>query len=190
MGHFNHNDHYHRFLLRQVPTNCGRALDVGCGSGAFARLLATRSAEVDAIDRDAGMIAVATGPPNVRFVRADVREHDLGGGYDFVSCIASLHHVPFAETVTKLRDALRPGGVLAVLGLSRLSPGDLPMGAVAFLPNRVRVALAPRHHGMPAPPIKDPDMTLREIREQARALLPGARIRRHLYFRYSLVYRA
>jgi len=33
-------------------------------------------------------------------------------------------------------------------------------------------------------------MTLREIRTQAQELLPGARIRRHLYFRYSLIYRA
>ncbi|HEY7593489.1 MAG TPA: hypothetical protein VH969_10075 [Actinophytocola sp.] len=54
----------------------------------------------------------------------------------------------------------------------------------------MRIALAPRHHGNPEPPVKDPDMTLREIRAQARALLPGVRIRRHLYFRYSLIYRA
>lgn len=32
-------------------------------------------------------------------------------------------------------------------------------------------------------------MTLAEIRAQARELLPGAVIRRHLYWRYSLVYR-
>jgi 2-polyprenyl-3-methyl-5-hydroxy-6-metoxy-1,4-benzoquinol methylase len=108
MGHFNHNDHYHRFLLRRVPANCARALDVGCGSGTFARALAARSAEVDAIDRSAEMIASATGPPNVHFVHADVREYELGS-YDFVSCVASLHHLPFAETVVRLRDALRPG---------------------------------------------------------------------------------
>jgi hypothetical protein len=36
----------------------------------------------------------------------------------------------------------------------------------------------------------DAGMTLPQIREQARELLPGARIRRRLYFRYSLVYRA
>lgn len=94
-GHFNHNDHYHGFLLRHVPASCARALD-GCGSGAFARLLATRRAEVDAIDRDPGMITVASGPPNVHFVHADIRDHDLGD-YDFVSCVASLHHVPFAR---------------------------------------------------------------------------------------------
>jgi SAM-dependent methyltransferase len=189
MGHFNHNDHYHPFLLRQVPANCGRALDVGCGTGAFARLLAGRCDEVVALDRSTEILAAAAGPPNVRFVHGDVREYDLGS-YDFVSCIASLHHAPFAPTARRLRAALRPGGVLAVLGLTRPTLADLPHAAVAFLPNRIRIALGPPRDDAPMPPIKDPAMTLREIRAEARELLPGARIRRHLYFRYSLIYRA
>jgi 2-polyprenyl-3-methyl-5-hydroxy-6-metoxy-1,4-benzoquinol methylase len=187
---FNHNDFYHQFLLRQVPRHCGRALDIGCGSGKFARALATRAPAVDAVDRSAEMIAAAGETPGVTYIHADIREHDLGSErYDFVSCIASLHHVPFAPTVTKLRDALRPGGVLAVLGLNRPSLGDLPMAALAVVPNRVRMLLSPRDNHGPTPPIMDPDMTLREIREQAGNLLPGARLRRHLYFRHSLVYR-
>lgn len=188
MGHFDHNDFYHPFLLRQVPAGCGRALDVGCGTGAFARALAPHCAEVEAIDRAAAIVAAAHGPANVRFVHADLREHELRD-YDFVSCVASLHHLPFAETVTRLRDALCPGGVLAVLGLARPTLADVPLGALAFLPNRVRVAVSPRR-AAPAPPVMDPDLTLREIRALARELLPGVRIRRHLYFRYSLVYRA
>jgi len=40
------------------------------------------------------------------------------------------------------------------------------------------------------PPIKDPDETPGEIRAPAKELLPGARIRRHPYFRYSLIHRA
>ena len=143
---------------------------------------------MDAVDRSAEIIAAAEPAPGVRYVHADVRELDLAG-YDFVSCVASLHHVPFAAMVTRLRDALRPGGVLAVLGLSRPTLRDLPFGAVAFLPNRVRILLAPSGDG-PVPPVRDATMTLPQIREQARELLPGARIRRHLYFRHSLVYRA
>jgi SAM-dependent methyltransferase len=185
---FNHNDFYHPFLLRQVPPNCRRALDVGCGTGRFARLLATRSSEVDAVDRSAEMISAAAPAPNVTFVHADIRDLDLAAGYDFISCIAAIHHLPFAETVTRLRDALAPGGVLAIIGLSRLSPGDLPLRVIAFWPNRVRLVLG-RPRGDPHPPVMDPDLTLPEIRAHARELLPGAVIRRRLYFRYSLVYR-
>ena len=35
---WNHNNHYHRFLLGQVPACCADALDIGCGTGQFARL--------------------------------------------------------------------------------------------------------------------------------------------------------
>jgi SAM-dependent methyltransferase len=189
MGHFNHNDFYHPFLLRQVPRDCRRALDVGCGTGRFARALATRAAAVDAIDRSAEMIEAAGETPRVDYLHADVRDHDFGTDrYDFVSCIASLHHLPFGPTVTRLRDALRPGGVLAVLGLNRPGIGDLPVGVLAFVPNRVRVLLAPDRDGAPRPPVMDATMTVGEIRAQARELLPGVRIRRHLYFRHSLVY--
>jgi SAM-dependent methyltransferase len=188
MGHFNHNDHYHDFLLGQVPDGARRALDVGCGSGKFARKLAARGLTVAAVDRSAEMIAAAGETPGVRYLHADVRELDLCG-YDFVSCIASLHHLPFAETVTVLRDALRPGGVLAVLGISRPTLRDLPFGAVAFLPNRVRILLGPENRDR-VPPFKDAELTLPQTRALARQLLPGARLRRHLYFRYSLVYQA
>jgi 2-polyprenyl-3-methyl-5-hydroxy-6-metoxy-1,4-benzoquinol methylase len=110
---FNHNDHYHRFLLRQVPAPCRRALDVGCGSGGFARLLAGRAEAVEAFDRSPEMIAAARArpPTRVTYRAADVHEVELpAGGYDFISCIAAIHHMPFAPTIERLRAALAPGG--------------------------------------------------------------------------------
>ena len=44
------NNHYHDFLLSHVPQNCDNALEIGCGTGAFARLLAKRSKRVIALD--------------------------------------------------------------------------------------------------------------------------------------------
>jgi 2-polyprenyl-3-methyl-5-hydroxy-6-metoxy-1,4-benzoquinol methylase len=120
---FDHNDHYHRLLLRQVPRGCRTALEVGCGTGRFARRLARRGIQVDAIDRSAEVVRAARAAPappvgagRVRYLLADVTRVALPAGrYDFISCLASIHHMPFA-TVATLREALAPGGVLVILG--------------------------------------------------------------------------
>lgn len=203
---FDHNDHYHRLLLRQVPAGCRTALDVGCGTGGFARRLADRGIAVDAIDPSAEMIEAARalsadrpGRPAPRYRRADATRTGLPAGhYDFVSCLASLHHMPFG-TVAALRDALAPGGVLAVLGCHREASGAdrawslaaVPVNAAARLAVAARERLRPDHGGpvLPRAPVRQPGMTLAEVRREAAVLLPGAALRRLLFWRYLLVYR-
>ena len=54
-----HNSHYHDFLLKHIPLHCGNALEIGCGTGKFARLLAERSDHVLALDLSPNMIRIA-----------------------------------------------------------------------------------------------------------------------------------
>lgn len=56
---FHHNDHYHRLLLRHLPKTCRTALDVGCGTGRFARRLAGRGIDVHAVEPSAEALAHA-----------------------------------------------------------------------------------------------------------------------------------
>ncbi|AUI57111.1 bifunctional 2-polyprenyl-6-hydroxyphenol methylase/3-demethylubiquinol 3-O-methyltransferase UbiG [Amycolatopsis sp. BJA-103] len=199
---FNHNDHYHPLLLDQLPPGPGVALEVGCGSGRFARRLAATGMHVEAIDRSGPMVDLARaagspGPGTISYRQADVSTEKLPGeAYDFISCLASLHHVPF-ETVTKLRDALVPGGVLAVLGLGKPStPFDYARALVASPVNalaRVVVYAGERLNGgidpLPAAPIKETFPPMNRIRRDATRLLPGSKVRNLLFFRYLLVYR-
>jgi SAM-dependent methyltransferase len=199
---FNHNDFYHPYLLRQVPSTCGRALDVGCGTGLFATRLAQRAQSVEAVDRAPEVIAQARAlsndAPNVRYLDADIADYDLiSSRYDFISCIATIHHMPFAETVTRLREALAPGGVLAIVGCYREStPADYLTALIAIPVNlaaNMTVKAKARYGQRPTSqvntaPVIDPRMTIPEIRRDASRLLPGAAIRRHLFWRYSLVY--
>ncbi|MEV7549587.1 class I SAM-dependent methyltransferase [Amycolatopsis sp. NPDC089917] len=199
---FNHNDHYHPLLLDQLPPGPGVALDVGCGSGRFARRLAATGMHVEAIDRSGAMIDLAgaagsPGPGTISYRQADVAAEKLPeGAYDFISCLASLHHVPFG-TVTRLRDALVPGGVLAVLGLGRPStPADFVRGLVASPVNalaRVVVYAGDRLNGgvdpLPAAPVQESFPPMNRIRRDAARLLPGSKIRNLLFYRYLLVYR-
>jgi SAM-dependent methyltransferase len=195
---FNHNDFYHRFLLRQIPPGCSRALDVGCGTGVFASRVARLVAAVDAIDQDPSVIATANamGLRNVDFIEADLTSHDIGAGrYDFISCLASIHHMPFTETVTKLREALAPNGVLAVIGCYQESTmaDYLPnlIASPANLAANTAIRLAARHRPTPqvdTAPVARARMTLPEIRRAAHQALPGATVRRRLFWRYSLTY--
>lgn len=203
---FDHNDHYHRLLLRQVPRDCRTALDVGCGTGRFSRRLARLGIAVDAIDPSKEAIAEAralsgrnAGEQSPRFHHADATEHELPKAhYDFISCLASIHHMPF-DTVAALRDALAPGGVLVILGCypekTRLdwawSLAAVPVNAVARPAVAVKDRLHPAVTGRQRvkAPVRQPIMPLAQIRREAAVLLPGCSIRRLLFWRYLLTFR-
>ncbi|MEV0054492.1 class I SAM-dependent methyltransferase [Saccharopolyspora shandongensis] len=196
---WDHNAHFHPWLLRQVPQRCSRVLDVGCGTGALVRRLVERADFVDGLDVSAEMIHQAsarTSATNVRWLRGDVLDADLHPeGYDAVTALSSLHHMPLRPGLTRLASLLRPGGVLAVIGLYREeSAADFAMAAASFPANAaVGAYLAtrgragkPHDEGMP---VQDANATFAEIRNAAGEILPGAQVRRHLFWRHSLLWR-
>lgn len=194
--YWNHNTHYHDIVLRNVPRGCGEALDVGCGDGLLARRLAPRAAHVTGLDRSPEMVAKARrlseGIGNVGFVEAGLLEHDLPEDhYDFVCSVAAIHHMDFTRGVSAMRDALRPGGGLVVIGLAdNRGPRDWTFSAAGVPVHHVlRLRNLRRAGGGPGAPIADPDMTWGEVRDEALRLLPGAVFRRHLLWRYSIVWR-
>lgn len=197
---FDHNDHYHRLLLRQIPVGCRTALDVGCGTGRFARRLAGLGIEVTAVDASADVLSAAhaahPGQRQPRYRQADVTTLELPAGhYDFISCLSSLHHMPF-DTLGRLRDALAPGGVLAVLGpYAERTAADYAWALAAVPVNAVvRTAVAAKDLACATPvplrpPVRPADMPLAVVRREAAALLPGCTVRRLLFWRFLLVYR-
>jgi SAM-dependent methyltransferase len=191
-GYWNHNVHYQPVILNAVPDGCGAALEVGCGDGLLAGRLAQRAAEVTAIDRDAGMIALArerVPGTRVRFVQADFLACPAeAASYDFACANTVLHHMDFAAALAAMARALRPGGRLAVVGLAANgSPADYLIGAPGVPAHWIYRAL--RGEGGSGAPVKDPEMTWAEVHATARDVLPGVRYRRHLLWRYSLRWR-
>src|SRR5580765_4179340 len=164
---WNRNVHYHDLVLAAVPPGCRRALDVGCGDGLLASELAEVCAEVIGLDNHAPTLARARTKhqrANLTFVDGDAMTHPFAPeSFDFVASIATLHHLPLDAALTRFASLLRPGGVLAVVGLHSLrTPADLAYGVVGKL-------LAIWMH-MTQPiepvlaPIKDPEESLDEIR--------------------------
>jgi SAM-dependent methyltransferase len=203
---WDHNAYYHRLLLRHLPHPCNQVLDVGCGAGAFALELAKRAERVDALDRSAAMIEVASrlAPPNVTCILADLLQAPLPeGGYDAIVSISALHHISLPEALPRLAAALRPGGVLAAIALPRRDLlRELPAELTAVVGHRVFgtafamlrtigrgrwYAMEPNRATMPV--VLDPSLTTRQVRQQASDLLPGAHVRRLVFWRYLLLWR-
>lgn len=205
------NNHYHDFLLRYVPADCLSALEIGCGTGAFSRRLAERSKQVVALDLSSEMIRVARSRsaqfPNIEYRRVDVMSHDLpASGFDCVATIATLHHLPLREVILKLRQAVKPNGLLIILDLFEPERNLLKLsGWHDNLANLVACGVSGSlrllHNGRLQPPREvraawdehgktDSYPAMTEIRALCAEILPGAEIRQHLLWRYSIIWRA
>ena len=204
-----HNNHYHEFLLRHVPDNCGNALEVGCGTGAFARLLAEHSQHVIGLDLSPEMIRVAKSwsqqYSNLEFQLADVVSWDFPRAhFDYIAAIATLHHVQVSDVLKKMKGSLKPGGVVAVLDL--FEERNLPTAARLFdmflsvVSMSMSASLRLIHNGRLNPPREvqaaweahgqhDSYPTLKEVRSLCEEILPGAQVRKHLLWRYSIIWK-
>lgn len=99
-------------LADEAPIEGATVLDIGCGTGTYARALAERAAQVIGIDLSGKMVAyarenaAAAGCSNVTFEQGDFRTMDVGGPFDVV--IAHLTPaVSDGETFSKMMGLAR-----------------------------------------------------------------------------------
>lgn len=233
---WDHNDHFHPWVLRHLGAAQGPVLDVGCGVGALIAAMRARGlAPVVGIDPDELMAHTAqhrfAGDNGVTIHRASFFDLSRGAGpvpregVGGITMVSSLHHLAHQRgleaSLGQARALLAPGGRLVVVGMARPSvPADYAVDAVSVLLDPVVGALkaargrfapaatvrpVPAPHGgddtRPTPavdtersgtgmPVRDPDETFTEVVRTAASVLPGARMRRRLWFRYSLEWTA
>lgn len=196
---WSHNEAYRPWVLRRVPRGAVRVLDVGCGTGGLVRALAARGAEAHGVDVDAPTIAtgraLSAGHPRASFaVAGALGATTVSPAYDAVTAVAVLHHLPLDEALTRWCALLRPGGVLVVVGCYREATRRDRAASALAIPLNVVVGLvlarrADAARVAMAAPARPPDTTLADVRRAAARLLPGARVRRRLFWRYTLVHR-
>ena len=190
--YWNHNTAYHRWIIGIAARRGHRdVLDVGCGDGLLLQRLAPLASTVTGIEPDAATRNRArTRLAGVRDATVDASEFaafESGAArFDLITFVATLHHLRLREALTSARELLRPGGDLLVVGLAaNRTVADWVLSGLA-LP---WVKLGSLLHGETRDigvPLAVPREDLREIRDAARAALPGARVRRGLYYRYLL----
>ena len=112
-------------MMNLVLPARGRILDVGCGFGLFSNYFALMAPEraITGVDPNgrrivmAREVARALGVQHNTYEEGTIESVDLTPGFDGIFMLDVLHHVPpqFQDSLLeRLRDLLRPGGVLLI----------------------------------------------------------------------------
>ena len=191
------------WVLKNLPSGRGTALEIGCGIGRLARRLTAAFDRVVAIDFSEGMISEAkrrtAKEEPIEYVCRDLFEwlRDSRNAYHCIVTVGTLHHVDLRSALREMASSLQPGGTLLVLDLfSRPGWRHAFINVVAFAVARAHELLAFRgmtpwklrcaywRHGR-----NETYLTLHEVERIARDVLPGAIVRGHLLWRYSVVWK-
>ncbi len=190
---WNHNEHFHGWILRHLPDRPGRVLDAGCGRGTLIAMLSSRCRQVDGIDADAQM-ALISGERFAADPTVSVRQlpfEAAEGEYDAITMVASWHHMEEEQALRHARRLLAGGGRLLIVGLARPETlldmsWDVMSSALNPVVGVLKHPRAARGGRVIMVPVKDPSLTIDQIKAVARRTLPGARVRRRLFYRYTL----
>jgi 2-polyprenyl-3-methyl-5-hydroxy-6-metoxy-1,4-benzoquinol methylase len=189
---WNHNIHYHSVVLEALPPGCERVLDVGCGEGLLALAMSRQVGHVTAIDQHAPTLDLArqhAAAENIDYVLGDFLTHPFEpASFDGVVSVAMLHHVGVERGLERMAELLRPGGRLVGIGLgSCRTPVDLGYDVAGAVATRLH-KLTKTYWETSAPKVWPIPHSWGHARRTARRTLPGVRYRRHVLWRYSLVW--
>src|SRR3972149_6603977 len=124
-------EHLHRYAIARELCSGLDVLDIACGEGYGARLLAERARSVVGVDSapDAIAHAVARYPrPNLQFRQGTCAAiPSAEASFDLIVSFETIeHHNQHEEMMSEFRRVLRPGGVLLISSPDKLRYADLP----------------------------------------------------------------
>jgi 2-polyprenyl-3-methyl-5-hydroxy-6-metoxy-1,4-benzoquinol methylase len=181
-------DRSNRIALSRVRATPASILEVGCGIGALSAQLESRTPRLVAIDASPVMTRLtASRSPHATVIEADFMKWGSTERFETVVSVAMLHHVSLDAGLAKLASFVAPGGQLVIVDLfdAGFAYSALNVFLQMFHPQHhggAELAAAWAEHGMHEHMPK-----LRDVRAACRRMLPGARVTRHLEWRYSIV---
>jgi len=115
------------YVADRAQLRGARVLDVGCGGGLLSEALAGAGADVTAIDLAPDLLKIARLHGLESGIRVDYRQvsaealaAEAPGGFDVITCMEMLEHVPDPASILRAcATLLRPGGRLFVSTLNR-----------------------------------------------------------------------
>jgi 2-polyprenyl-3-methyl-5-hydroxy-6-metoxy-1,4-benzoquinol methylase len=190
-GYWNHNTAYHPWLVAIAAEHRGDVLDVGCGDGLLAQRLAPVSRSVTCIDPDPAAIRRAddrlASHRHVTVAHGDFQDYQPGAHrFDLITFVASLHHMDLRASLVKARELLAPTGEIAVVGCcANKTVRDWIWSAMCVPIARIGSWLHSETRNVGVV-VTDPQEGLDDILRTVDEVLPGASVRRGLYYRYLL----
>lgn len=199
---WNHNSCYFKHLLKFVPDNAETCLDIGCGKGELSFMLSQKSKNVIAVDLADKMIERAKklhANKNIKYICGNILDMKFqNNSIDIIITTATAHHLPYEWLLCFAKEKLKKGGKLIILDLAQADTfSDYILWGSAFFPNIVMNLIKNGRLQKDDPHSKevwerhgkhDTYMTMKEIRALAKKYLPGAKVRRKLFWRYSLIW--
>jgi SAM-dependent methyltransferase len=103
-----------------------RALELGCGTGLFTSLFADSGAHITAVDISPDLLSKARqrklDPARVTFVEGAFEDAALEGPFDAVVGSSILHHLSVPAALARIRDLLKPSGLMSFAEPNLLNP--------------------------------------------------------------------
>ncbi len=190
--YWNHNTAYHPWIIGKVSgMRAPDVLDVGCGEGLLLQRLAPLCATVTGIEPDPVTAERASArlmhTPNASVMTSDFLAFDAGDRlFDVITFVAALHHMDTRSSLAKARALLRPGGKLLIVGLAANRTFTDWMLSAFVLPWVRLGSMLHRESRDIGVPTAESTESVADIRAIAHESLPGAQLRRGLYYRYLL----
>ncbi|MBN2535615.1 MAG: class I SAM-dependent methyltransferase [Spirochaetales bacterium] len=198
---WDHNQHYHNYLLKKLDY-CSLSLDIGCGTGELTRLLCTYSEKVTGIDISREMIHTAlkrNRDKKIEYKNIDAMEYLTSTDRTFgvIISIAAFHHMEERKMLELIKSKLSKKGKLIILDLYKqetlleyaLSFLAMLVNPIMMLIKRGRLFVTKKEREAWRDHFQyDNYLTIKEIKNISREILGKVVVKRHLFWRYSLIY--
>jgi SAM-dependent methyltransferase len=113
---------YCQFILKHIPADAERVLDVGSGAGSVAAQLAARGQKVDCVSPSSFLNSQARGMlgDKARIFECRYEDYNTADIYDCVLFCESFQYIKMEQGLAKVAQQLRRGGHLVICDFFRL----------------------------------------------------------------------
>ncbi|MDR2634137.1 MAG: class I SAM-dependent methyltransferase [Treponema sp.] len=199
---WDHNQQYQKYVLQNIPRHCTCILDVGCGTGELTKKLIPYAHEIIAIDVSKNMVEEAqkrNAHEKIRYINISAEKYlaETDIRFDVIVSVAALHHMNEESMLETMRGKLTEKGKIVILDLVKnegaveylLSILAVLVNPIIMVIKRGRVGITKEEREVWAGHFQyDTYVTMKEVRNIVKRALGKAKIKRHFFWRYSIVY--